>query len=59
LSNHKKAVLFPGGRAIFERYERFHAQLPAQARGVRLDHRELTFADYTQLVVGWLSKTPW
>jgi hypothetical protein len=23
------------------------------------DHRELTFGDYTTLVVGWLGRTPW
>lgn len=59
LSSHRTGVLMLGGKAIFERYERFRAQLPAQARDVKLDHRELTFGDYTHLVVGWLSKTPW
>jgi len=59
LSTHRPAVQMPGGRAVFERYERFSAQLVAQARDVLLDHRELTFGDYTRLVVGWLSKTPW
>jgi hypothetical protein len=59
LSGHRTGVLMLGGRAIFERYERFRAQLPAQARDVKLDHRELTFGDYTHLVVGWLSKSPW
>jgi len=42
-----------------DRYERFRAQLPAQAHDVNLEPRELTFGDYTHLVVGWLSKTPW
>jgi len=49
----------PGGKAIFDRYEDFRAQLRSQAKEVKLDHRELTFGDYTRLVVGWLSKTPW
>ena len=40
-------------------YERFRFQLGAQAREARLDHRELTFDDYTGLVVGWLSRNPW
>jgi hypothetical protein len=59
LSNHRANVRMPGGKAIFERYERFRVQLPAQARDVNLDHRELTFGDFTRLVVGWLTTTPW
>lgn len=59
LSSHHAGFGMPGGKAIFERYERFHAQMPAQARKAHLDHRELTFDDYTGLVVGWLSGNPW
>jgi hypothetical protein len=59
LSSHSPDVLMPGGRGIFDRYELFRAQLPVQARALRLDHQELTFGDYTRLVVGWLSITPW
>lgn len=59
LSSHRSGVLIPGGKAVFERYGRFRAQLPQQSRDVRLDHRELTFGDYTRLVVGWLTETPW
>lgn len=59
LSTHKTAVQMPGGKAIFERYERFRAQLVVQARDVHLEVDELTFGDYTKLVVGWLTKNPW
>lgn len=59
LNSHRSRELIPGGKAIFERYARFRAQLRAQARHAKLDHRELTFGDYTHLVVGWLTKTPW
>ncbi|MGH9420669.1 MAG: hypothetical protein ACRD3J_11895, partial [Thermoanaerobaculia bacterium] len=59
LSNHRGGILIPGGKVVFERYERFRVQLPRQSREVHLDHRELTFSDYTGLVVGWLAKTPW
>lgn len=59
LSTHRPSVQMPGGRAIFERYERFRAQLPVQAANLKLDVRELTFGDYTKLVVGWLTKNPW
>ncbi|MBV9492628.1 MAG: hypothetical protein JOZ54_00140 [Acidobacteria bacterium] len=58
LSGHR-SVLLPGGSAIFERYARFQEQLPQQASALNLDHRELTFADYTNLILGWLSETPW
>ena len=59
LSTHRPAVQMPGGKAIFERYERFRAQLAVQAADVHLDVVELTFGDYTKLVVGWLTKNPW
>jgi hypothetical protein len=59
LSSHRSGVQMPGGKAMFERYEHFRAQLPAQAEDVRLDPKELTFGDYTKLVVGWLNKNPW
>lgn len=58
LSTHRPTVQIPGGKAIHERYERFRAQLKVQAADVRLDHKELTFGDYTKLVVGWLTKNP-
>ena len=59
LSSHRAVIVMPGGKAIFERYERFRGQLPSQAYHVNLDPRELTFADYTKLVEGWLKETPW
>ncbi|MGZ5443952.1 MAG: hypothetical protein ACXW5U_03465 [Thermoanaerobaculia bacterium] len=59
LSTHRTGVQMPGGKAIFDRYERFRAQLPVQAGDVRLAVDELTFGDYTKLVVGWLTKNPW
>jgi hypothetical protein len=59
LSSHRTAIQMPGGKAIFERYEGFRLQLPIQAKNVRLDYKELTFGDYTKLVVGWLKKNPW
>jgi hypothetical protein len=59
LSTHRTAVQMPGGKAIFDRYERFRAQLGVQATDVHLEVDELTFGDYTKLVVGWLTKNPW
>ena len=59
LSTHRPTVQMPGGKAIFERYQRFRAQLEIQADDVHLDYRELTFGDYTKLVAGFLTKNPW
>ncbi len=59
LSGHRANVVIPSGKMIAERYDRFGAQLRVQATALRLDHRDLTFGDYTRLVVGWLQKTPW
>jgi hypothetical protein len=59
LSNQRPEVVMPGGKAVFDRYVRFRSQLRQQARDINLDYRELTFNDYTRLVVGWLAHTPW
>ncbi|HEY3052205.1 MAG TPA: hypothetical protein VGK04_02325 [Thermoanaerobaculia bacterium] len=59
LSTHRAGIQMPGGKALFERYQAFRAQLRVQAKTVQLDARELTFGDYTKLVVGWLKKNPW
>jgi hypothetical protein len=59
LSTQRPTILMPGGKAIFERYERFRSQLRVQAAAVHLDASELTFGDYTRLVKGWLIKNPW
>jgi len=57
LGSHRHGIIIPGGKKVFERYQAFRAQLPQQASDVNLDPTELTFPDYTQLVVGWLKKT--
>jgi hypothetical protein len=59
LSSHQSGILMPGGKAIFDRYERFRVQLPSQARELNLVASELTFGDLTHLIDGWLSRTPW
>ena len=59
LSSWRSGIQMPGGKAIFDRYQAFQTQLAVQANDVHLDHRELTFGDYTKLVVGWLNKNPW
>jgi hypothetical protein len=59
LSSHRTELMIPGGKAIFDRYQRFRIQLPQQAREINLDYHELTFDDYKRLVVGWLADNPW
>lgn len=59
LSTHRTSVQMPGGKAIFERYDRFRGQLPVQAADFHLDTTELTFGDYTKLLVAWLIRNPW
>jgi hypothetical protein len=48
----------PGGEAIVRRYKTFMRQLPRQCSKLKLNHKNLPFADYAQLVVGWLDKNP-
>ncbi|HEV7922881.1 MAG TPA: hypothetical protein VGR02_19010 [Thermoanaerobaculia bacterium] len=59
LSNQRSGVLIPGGKTISERYGLFRADLPLRAGRARLDHRELTFGDYTRMIVAWLASNPW
>lgn len=59
LSSQRADVVIPGGKAIFDRYQEFRLQLREQAHEINLDDRELTFNDYTWLVVGWLADNPW
>ena len=47
----------PGGAAIYDRYERFRAELPAICSALKLDFAQLTFADFSYTIVRWL-KTP-
>ena len=47
----------PGGAAIYERYERFRAELPAICAELKLDFAQLAFADFSYAIVRWL-KTP-
>jgi hypothetical protein len=59
LSNLRKGLIIPGGSKIALRYSRFENQLSRQARAAQLKPSELTFGDYTVLVVGWLEENPW
>jgi hypothetical protein len=47
----------PGGAAIYDRYERFRADLPAICSELKLDLAQLAFADFSYAIVRWL-KTP-
>jgi hypothetical protein len=47
----------PGGAAIYDRYERFRAELPAICFDLKLDFPQLAFADFSYAIVRWL-KTP-
>lgn len=46
--------MLPGGDAIFQRYCRFVASLPRQARRMSLHPDELTFGDLSYLVLEWM-----
>jgi hypothetical protein len=45
----------PGGNAIATAYNTFKAELPAICAAKSLDVEELTFADYTGIVVQYLT----
>ncbi len=48
----------PGAGYIYARYLFFRRQLPKLCAPLKLDHRDLQFVDYTNLVVGWLRANP-
>lgn len=54
----KGRKVLPGGTHMGRRYERFRTQLPSLCRRLRLTKSELSFVDYTHLVVGWLREHP-
>lgn len=47
-------LLIPSGRKIAERYMAFLDDLPTYCEAARLDLDDLTYNDYTSLVVEWL-----
>ena len=47
-------MTIPGGAAIWRRYKRFRADLPALCKEVRLSEGEMVFNDYTNFISRWL-----
>lgn len=52
-------VILPGGTAMAARYRAFEEQLPEHCARNHLTPKELTFSDFSALVVGWLQANPW
>jgi len=48
----------PGGAAIYDRYEKFRAELPAICLELELDLAHLAFADFSYTIARWLRRTP-
>lgn len=48
----------PGGTAIVKRYKLFQAELPDILAALEWEPSEVTFADYTNIVEGWLADHP-
>ncbi len=58
-SVHDEGIILPSGSRILHRYENFRQALPIACEKARLDITELTYNDYTTLVVQWLKVNPW
>lgn len=54
LATVSKRKQLPGGKDIFDRYERFQADLPALSAALKLQMSEITFKDLRQMIVDWL-----
>lgn len=49
----------PGATKMAERYDRFIKELPALCEVLHLDNEDLTFIDFTTILVEWLSYNEW
>ena len=56
LATASKRTKLPGGKDIFDRYERFHADLPALCAELKLEPAEVTFKDLRQMMAAWLKQ---
>jgi hypothetical protein len=52
-------VIKPGAGKIAERYEQFMGELPDLCKELHLDTDELTFNDFTTILVEWLVYNEW
>ena len=48
----------PGAKAMGRRFARCQAELPLIYRELRIEPDEVTFADYTRVIVQWLRENP-
>jgi len=56
LATASKRDKLPGGRDIFERYERFQEDMPALCGELRLQPAEVTFKDLRLMIGSWLKQ---
>ena len=56
LRTESKRAGIPGKEAISARYRQFRKELPEICEGLKIQVEELTFADYSQVVIEWLRK---
>jgi hypothetical protein len=56
LRTESKKTDIPGGAAIYNRYEAYRAALPAICTELKLDISDLTFADFSYTIAGWLQE---
>ncbi len=54
LATAARGTRLPGGKDIFERYERFQEDFPALCKELKLEPAEVTFKDLRQIMAEWL-----
>lgn len=54
LRGHSEGPSLPGGKAIYKKYSMFVLELPALCAECEIDPKDLTYADYSHMVTGWL-----
>lgn len=58
LRSQSRAVDIPGGRSVYREYEQFKSLLPAICAERSIHPEELTFGDFTDIVVRYLTVEP-
>ncbi len=59
LKSVRPKVTIPGGKTMWDRYQQFTEDLPLYCETLRLDPTDLTFSDFTTVVVAWQSENAW
>ncbi len=53
-----RTTIVPGGKKVYQRYQKFQKTLPAICRKLNWEHNRLPFTDFSYAVAVWISENP-